>query len=293
MANKRYQVTSFGTIRTFMNVGSCSGALMTVLDQAFDRPLPDEERAAMPLAGGIAQQGYQCGMLWGAVLAAGAEAYRRFGAGSLAETAAAVTAKRLVEAFRDQNRAVDCLDVSGTDWNEKHALLKSFLKGGPIVCMRKTGTFSKTAYEVIDETLSTHASRSPAPSTGPVSCAAELARKAGLSDMHVIMAAGLAAGMGFSGGGCGALGTAIWINEMRRGSADEDFHAVNERANRLIEAFLKHSDYEMECHSIANRRFTDADEHAAYLTAGGCAEILDSLARQIKDNRSEAVRHAI
>ena len=33
----------------------------------------------MPLAGGFMGYGYQCGMLWGAVLAAGAQAYRIFG----------------------------------------------------------------------------------------------------------------------------------------------------------------------------------------------------------------------
>ena len=30
----------------------------------------------MPLAGGFMGYGYQCGMLWGAALAAGAQAYR-------------------------------------------------------------------------------------------------------------------------------------------------------------------------------------------------------------------------
>ena len=54
----------------------------------------------MPFAGGIANQGYQCGMLWGAALAAGAQAYRLFGPGPRAETEAIIAAQRLVESFR-------------------------------------------------------------------------------------------------------------------------------------------------------------------------------------------------
>jgi hypothetical protein len=36
---------------------------MSVVDCSFDHPLKLEEEATIPLAGGIANQGYQCGML--------------------------------------------------------------------------------------------------------------------------------------------------------------------------------------------------------------------------------------
>ena len=51
----------------------------------------------------------------------------------------------------------------------------------------------------------------------PVSCAAVLAQKMGASDLHTVMAAGFAGGIGLSGGGCGALGAAIWITGMNSG----------------------------------------------------------------------------
>jgi len=86
---------------------------MGVVDRSFDHPLKVEERASMPLAGGINQLGYQCGMLWGAALAAGAQAYRLFGSGPQAETAAIIAAQRLVESFRAQNKHIDCLEISG------------------------------------------------------------------------------------------------------------------------------------------------------------------------------------
>ena len=65
--------------RTFIKKGTCSRTFFYILDREFGHPREDEEKAIDPLAGGILQQGYQCGMLWGASMAVGAEAYRRKG----------------------------------------------------------------------------------------------------------------------------------------------------------------------------------------------------------------------
>src|SRR5512147_799217 len=73
-----------------------------------------EERAADPLAGGL-MLGCQCGMLWGAALAGGAQAYRSFGPGPQAETATLAAAGRIVDSFRARNRHVDCRDITGID----------------------------------------------------------------------------------------------------------------------------------------------------------------------------------
>ncbi|MCP4634747.1 MAG: C_GCAxxG_C_C family protein, partial [candidate division Zixibacteria bacterium] len=86
-----------------------------VLDQAFDHPLKLEERAVIPLAGGIMQHGYQCGMIWGATLAAGAQAYRLFGPGPQAEAKAIIAAERLVESFRALNKHINCLEITDID----------------------------------------------------------------------------------------------------------------------------------------------------------------------------------
>ena len=77
---------------------------MSVVDNSFGSPLKLEEKATMTLAGGIATQGYQCGMLWGAALAAGAQAYRLLGQGPQAETGAMIAAQRIVESFRTRTK---------------------------------------------------------------------------------------------------------------------------------------------------------------------------------------------
>src|SRR5512138_3484310 len=95
---------------------------MSVVDDSFNQPMKVEEHAAMPLAGGL-MQGYQCGMLWGAALAAGAQAYRLWGPGSQAETAAVIASQRTTQAFRARTGEINCAEIIELNW-------KSPSKGG-------------------------------------------------------------------------------------------------------------------------------------------------------------------
>jgi hypothetical protein len=66
--------------------------------------------------------------------------------------------------------------------------------------------YAPVALREIDAALSDPTVEAP---HGPLSCAAVLARKMGAVDQHAVMAAGLAGGIGLSGGACGALGAAV------------------------------------------------------------------------------------
>jgi hypothetical protein len=58
-----------------------------------------EEVALDPLAGGILNKGHQCGMLWGAVLATGAEAARRYDDNEQATTVAITASQVIIDSF--------------------------------------------------------------------------------------------------------------------------------------------------------------------------------------------------
>lgn len=239
--------------------------------------MEDEEHAAQPLAGGIAQQGYQCGMIWGAALAAGAEAYRRFGAGPEAETRAVVAARRLFDVFRAQNRHTDCFDITSLD--DRSSALKMvavfLIKGQTVACLRMAARYAPAALREIDAAMSEPAVEAlPA----PASCAAMLARRMGASDQHAVMAAGLAGGIGLSGGACGALGAAIWIQGLKLLEEGGKVAYKSKRALDAIESFLKCTNYEFECSAIAGRKFESVGDHARYLREGGCAKVVDALA---------------
>jgi hypothetical protein len=253
-----------------------------VIDRAFDHPLEPEEHATAPFAGGIKQHGYQCGMVWGAALAAGAQAYQLYGSGPEAEAKAVVAAQRVVESFRTQNNAVNCIDITDIDTSSStwQMVVYFLLKGGSIGCFRMAAKYAPLALNEVNSALSDENIEVP---PAPVSCAAMLAQKLGVSDQHTVMAAGLAGGIGLCGGACGALGAAIWIMGMRLQAEPDVKNLWNDETftsgfDELMDRFLKSSDYEFECSKIVGRKFENVSDHAAYMRDGGCSKIIEALA---------------
>jgi hypothetical protein len=251
---------------------------LRVLNRAFDNPLEKEEHATSPLAGGIMQYGYQCGMIWGAALAAGAQAYRLFGAGLKSEVKAITASQRIVESFHSLNKNINCYEITGIDKSSSAMqMIKFFIvKGGTIHCFHMSRKYAKASYEEINSSLSENDIDTP---SAPVSCSAMLAEKMGSSEIQKVMAAGLAGGIGFCGGACGALGTAIWITGIKK--LEKEGGRINfksQEAGDVINKFLKCTDYEFECSKIVGRKFKDVDDHANYLHEGGCSKIIDALA---------------
>ncbi|PLX30645.1 MAG: hypothetical protein C0600_07785 [Ignavibacteria bacterium] len=266
-----YKMSTMRGVRTFLKVGSCSETAFNVIDRGFGNPHVHEENASMPFAGGILQHGYQCGLLWGSALAAGTEAYRRFGPTPKAEAGAVFAAQRVIEAFRGRYGEINCLELIETDWRNKAQVVRYMLKGGSFRCFGMAGKFTQTAHRIIDEALS----EETFPVTdAPVSCAAELARKMGATEEQVVMAAGLTGGIGLSGGACGALGAAMWLMALKHGEGENKVDYKDPRGHTLVEAFLESSDFEFECEKIVGRRFSDTAEHAAFVREGGCAALI-------------------
>lgn len=229
----------------------------------------------MPLAGGIANMGYQCGLLWGAALAAGAQSYRVYGPGLQAEAMAITGTQKLVESFHARINNINCLEITELNMKNETGGLKFILKGGPIGCFRLAAGYTQDAYNEIYSFFSEEHYETLSP---PVSCATVLAKKLGLSEMHAVMAAGFAGGIGLSGGACGVLGAAIWITGMSRPVEPAGFGYSETWVNDTIEKFLASSDYEFECSEIVGRKFENIEHHAEHLRAGGCSEIIEALA---------------
>jgi len=254
---------------------------MSVVDISFDQPLKIEERATMPLAGGLMQNGYQCGMLWGAALAAGAQAYRLLGPGAQAQTEAIVASQKLVESFRARNKEINCAEITEMNWKASSQrqlvtqVLRFFIKGGPIGCFSMAARYAPVAFRDINSTISEKPVEAP---PHPVSCAAMLAQKMGVSEMHIVMAAGFAGGIGLSGGACGALGAAIWIIGMNSTQEEMGKLFENPRLLAAMDRYLQSADYEFECAKIVGRKFENVADHASYLRDGGCSKIIEALA---------------
>jgi len=253
---------------------------MSVVDGSLDHPLELEEKATIQLAGGILNQGYQCGMLWSASLAAGAQAYQLHGPGPRAETEAIITSQRLAQSLRIKHNSIDCIDITEINLKSRLGILKLFLKGGPVKCTRMIAGYAPIAFNDINTDIGENQNIAP---SSPVGCTALLAQKIGLSEMHTVMAAGFAGGIGLSGSGCGALGAAIWIlcmNSIKEGLGNKE---INSRVNALIDEFIKNATFELECSEIVGRKFDNIEDHAAHLRDGGCSKIIDMLAAELSE----------
>ena len=231
----------------------------------------------MQLAGGIMGSGYQCGMLWGGALAAGAQAYRLYGTGARAEVEALMASQKLVETFHTRAKEINCAEITEIEWKKpsKGQVVKFFAKGGPIGCFRLAADYAQIAFDTINHALGEKRGDAP---THPVCCTAMLAQKMGVSEMYVVMAAGLAGGIGLSGGACGVLGAAIWfkgINTLKNGGK-LSFDLTAPSAE--LEKFLASTDYEFECAKIVGRKFENVADHANYVRDGGCSKIIAEFA---------------
>ena len=261
--------------RVFLKKGTCSQTLCFLLDREFGHLKQNEERATDPLAGGL-QGGHQCGMLWGAALAVGAESFRRHPDRDQAIGAAMAATRHLVESFERRAKSVNCRDITGCDFTSRSGLWKAFLLGRFIRCFRLEAKWAPEAIRAAREGLDrAHAD----PSSAPVSCASEVAKKMGASDEEMVMVAGFAGGIGLSGHGCGALGAAVWVTVLGLvKKSDWKYSLTDPVVGGIINKFREATAAEMECHKITGKRFQTTDEHTEFIKNGGCAKLILVLA---------------
>jgi hypothetical protein len=236
-----------------------------------------EERAADPLAGGIMQLGQQCGMLWGAALAVGAEAFRRRDDRGQAIALAITATQEVLESFVNRTKSADCRVITGCDWTSKLGMAKYFFSGKFLTCFNLAENWAPEAIQSATEGLS---HRQTDGQQQPISCASEVAKKMGASDEEIVMVAGFAGGIGLSGNACGALGATIWMNTLawcREHPGKAAFRKSN--AEGAIKAFTGATNNEFLCHKISGQRFKTIDEHTEFIRTGGCNTLINVLAR--------------
>jgi hypothetical protein len=264
------------TKRVFLKLGTCSRTFCYLIDREFGCPLENEEHAADPLAGGILQQGYQCGMLWGASLAAGAESFRRCGDRTKGTAMAIKATQHVMESFINRTKSADCSDITTCDWTSKFSIAKYFVTGKFLSCFWLADKWAPEAIKSATEGLSLDQSCS---SEQPISCASEVVRRLGGTDQEMVMVSGFAGGLGLSGNACGALAAALWMNTLTRIKAKNYKSSLSDpEAGKILKAFHEATSYEMECSRICGQRFRTIDEHTEFITNGGCDKLIQLLA---------------
>ena len=264
------------TKKLFRKLGTCSRTYFYLLNREFGYPKTTEERAADPLAGGIYKEGYQCGMLWGAALAVGAEAYRRFDDRDKAIGIAIKATQHIMKSFLKRAKSIECYDLTDCDWSSKISMAKYFFSGKFMSCFNLAEEWAPEAIQAAVEGLFLEQTDLP---HQPVSCASEVAKKMGASDEEMVMVAAFAGGLGLSGNACGALSAAIWMKTLELCRKNEKSAFNNPNAEETLEAFYAETDYEMLCDKISGKCFETVEDHTEFINKGGCNKLINTLAQ--------------
>lgn len=265
----------------FRDKGTCSQTFAYLINREFGNNKDSEERATDSMAGGLMQKGHQCGMLWGASLAVGAEAYRRSKNSNESIRLAIIATQKLLESFSNRTNTINCRDITHTNMDSFFGLTKYMIK------TMLQGINNSTCFNLAENWLpeAIHSAKegvSQEPTTSnlkSISCATEVAKKMGATEEEMSMVAGFAGGLGLSGNACGALSAAIWMNSLKWIKEHPDKSAYkNKNAKASLKAFNKETNSEMLCHNICQQRFNTIEEHTRFIKSGGCSKLIKTLA---------------
>ncbi|MDM9630878.1 C-GCAxxG-C-C family (seleno)protein [Robiginitalea aurantiaca] len=266
---------------------TCSRTFATILNRQFGHPRVPEEKAMNLMAGGILNQGYQCGMLWGATLAVGAESFRRNEKAADAIAVAVLATRHVVQSFLNLTETMNCREIIGYDLTTLSGMakfmIKTTIKGNENSrCFNLAEAWAPAAIDAATEMLEQKAETK----NETKSCASEVVRQMGGSQEEMVMVAGFAGGLGLYGGACGALSAALWKNTLDwcRKNPDEDPPYFNNKtARRILKSFKAETKGKMRCNEICGQCFKDLGAHSDYLNQGGCKSLLGVLGGSVHD----------
>lgn len=267
--------------KVFREKGTCSQTFFYLFDRQFEHLKEIEERASDSLAGGIMQRGYQCGMLWGAALAIGAEAYRRCEDLDQAMRLAVLATQRVMASFSEKENTINCREITQCDFSSKWSFAKYFLSGRFLHCFKLAQEWAPDAIETALQGLEEGDKRIEAEERSlknSMNCASLVAKKLGASEEEMVMVAGFAGGLGMSGGGCGALSAAIWMRSLAWCREHEGKNSFkNPEAVRVVEAFEEEADGRILCSELSGQKFNSYGKHIDYIDDGGCENLIRAL----------------
>ncbi len=259
----------------FLKKGSCSRTMFYILNREFGEPRELEESAADPLAGGIMQQGYQCGLVLGATLAVGAEAYRRCENKDQAVALALKATQHILDSFENRANTIECEDITKTNFSSKLSFAKYFVTGKFVSCYKLADKWAPEAIQTALEGVSLPQNQL---AVKTISCASEVAKRLGANEEQAHMVAGLAGGHGLRGNACGALIAAIWMKSYNYQKKENKKSSYpNPYANKTLDDFMAVSDYEFSCKTICGQQFDSIEDHTTFIKNGGCAQLMDTL----------------
>lgn len=263
--------------KVFRKLGTCSRTFFYILNREFGYLKELEERASDTLAGGIMQQGHQCGMLWGASLAVGAEAYRKCKDQNQAIKVAINATQKVMVSFSNREHTINCREITRCNFSSNLSMAKYFFSGRFLHCFNLA---EKWAPEAVKSAMDGLSGIEKNDSEMCISCASEVAKKMGASKEEVVMVSGFAGGLGLSGAACGALAAAVWMKSLKwcREVAKKT-SMTNPYSKKSLDIFYKATNSKILCSEIIGREFKSIQDHTSFIKNGGCERLIETLSK--------------
>ncbi|MFV1976337.1 MAG: C-GCAxxG-C-C family (seleno)protein [Candidatus Scalindua sp.] len=268
---------------------SCSEASMTTQMRGFGINEPAYEQAIHVFSGGFMHTGHACGLLTGAILAAGFVARARFDDDRARSGAALHAAIQLARAHPQLTGSVNCLEITEVSLTQLSGRLRYLQQGKGRMCSHLHLNWAPQAQQLIDKSLVEYKDCKQAGSCA--NCAVrtlrELVPTVGMKAGDSVLVAGFAGGVGLCGNVCGALAAGVFAMSVGhqlgrkqkkrdsriRGSLEELFGAnYRGTATRLRLAFVQQFGSEL-CSDIIGRHFQDAGDHSMFMEQGRCDNV--------------------
>jgi len=263
--------------KVFRKMGTCSRTFFYILNREFGHLKEREERASDSLAGGILQQGHQCGMLWGASLAVGAEAYRQCKNQNQAIAVAVNATQKLMESFTAREHTINCRDITHCDFTSTWSMAKYLFSGNFLHCFKLADDWAPEAVKAAIDGLNNKENVS---TMKCLSCATEVVKKMGGSKEEMIMVAGFAGGLGLRGAACGALGAAVWMKSLEFCREEVKKSAMkNPYAKKTLDTFYRATNSKILCSEITEKHFPNLKDHTDFIKTKGCDSLIETLAK--------------
>ena len=263
--------------KIFLKLGTCSRTFFYILNREFGHQKELEERASDSLAGGIMQKGHQCGMLWGASLAAGAEAYRKCKNQNQAIDVTVNATQKIMKSFSEREHTMNCREITHCDFSSKLSMAKYFFSGRFLHCFNLA---EKWAPEAVKSAIEGLSNKEMITTKECKSCATEVAKRMGASDEEMIMVAGFAGGLGLSGAACGALAAAIWIKSLLWCQEEVKKSSLNNPySKKTLNTFYQTTNSKIICSDITGIHFNNIEDHTKFIKNGGCGKLIETLAK--------------
>lgn len=276
---------------------SCSEASFTTHNRCAGIEAPLEEQASHLLSGGMMHQGNACGLLSGAILSAGLQAAQRFGDEPTRSAATLHAAVRLADAFPETSGAVNCQEITGQSVVTLRQKAQYLREGKGRDCGRLLMKWANRTDTLVGEALTEFEGRDPSASCA--NCSVETFKRIASGDeltrFGSTYVAGLAGGVGLLGRSCAALTVGIFVLTLRHYAArrsqrrdsqllgllhEAGLGRFRKKPARLFEEFKLEFGSEL-CSEIVGRQFTSPDDHASFITQGGCREVIGFVERRV------------